>query len=387
MPINTAEVRKLFPATKRINYLFNGGTCLCCSPVQDAIRSFLAEIENGESGDNWQKWINDASEAYKLFAGLIGARTEEVVAIPNTSTGTGLIAHMINPKPGTKIVLDDLAFNTIYPFTTREKYGVGIRVARNVDGYMNIKELQSMVDDETSAIVVSSVTCWNGYRYSLKELSEIAHAHGAYLVVDAAQHAGAVRLDVEQEGVDFLATCGHKWLLAPPGSGFLYVRQDLIERFDPPLPGWVSVSPHLQDEVWQPEFPKTARRFETGMPSLMLLSAVKAGLQLIRKLGLRNIEDEILKRTSYLIEKLRDIGVKVYTPIEREHRAGLVTFLVRNHEALHKELLKNSIVTYHLPDTVVKNMHWPTGGLRVDPTFFNTMNELDDFLDFVRKHT
>ncbi len=80
------------------------------------------------------------------------------------------------------------------------------------------------------------------------------------------------------------------------------------------------------------------------------------------------------------------MGIKVYTPIEKEHRAGLVTFLLKNHEALYNELQKNSIVAFHHPDTVVKNMHWTMGGLRVDPTFFNTMEELDELLKFVRKH-
>ena len=386
MQFNVSRIRRLFPATKRTRYFFNGGICLCSTLVQKAVNDFIAQAGSGYNNRNWEKWMGDVSEAYRLFADLVGADAEEIVAIPNTSVGTSMVAYMINPKSGTNIVLDDLEYNTIYPFTIRAKSGVDMRIVRNRDGYVDTREIESRVDDKTTAIVVSAVSCWNGYRYDLKELSEIAHKNGAYLVVDGAQEAGALRLNVRREGVDFLATCGHKWLLAPPGTGFLYVRKELIERFDPPMPGWMGTTEPWNFEVWQPEYPKTAQRFETGMQNLMLLAAAKASLRFIHELGLDRIEQEILKRSGYLIEKLRDMGIKVYTPIEKEHRAGLVTFLLKNHEALYNELQKNSIVAFHHPDTVVKNMHWTMGGLRVDPTFFNTMEELDELLKFVRKH-
>ncbi len=386
MTLQVRYARKFFPATKRITYLFNGGTCLCPTVAQEAVRNFLIEVENGFNDENWEKWINDANSAYSLFGDLIGATREEIVGIPNTSTGTNMIALMLNPKSGANVVIDDLEYNTVYPFTLREKKGLEIRKASNVDGYIDLIELESLVDDNTSAIIVSSVSCWNGYRYNLKELSDIAHKHDTYLVVDAAQQVGAVKLDVKREGVDFLATCGHKWLLAPPGTGFLYIRKDLISQYDPPLPGWMSITEPGDFEVWKPHFPETAQRLETGMPNFMLLAAAKATLDLIQTLGPDNIEKEILKRTSYLIEKLHDLDVIVYTPREREHRAGLVTFLLHNHEALYNDLVRNSIITFHHPENVRKNMHWPTSGLRVDPTFFNTMEELDDLLGYVKKH-
>ena len=309
-----------------------------------------------------------------------------MLATPNTTVGMGMVAQMVDPKPRSNLVLDDLEYQTIFPFTIREKKGVEVRLARNVGGYSNIDQLISLVDDKTSAIVVSAVSCWNGYRYDLKELSEVAHRHGAYLVVDGAQQVGAVDLDVEKSGVDFLATCGHKWLLAPPGTGFLYVRRELIGRFDPVFPGWMSVTQESSDDIWHPVFPSTATRFESGMKNFMLILAAKASLEMIHSLGPRVIEQEIVKRTSYLIEKLADFGVNIFTPTEEENRAGLVTFLLKKHDALFRALTKRSIIAYHHPENVVRNLKWPTGGLRVDPTFFNTFEELDDLLGLVRRY-
>jgi selenocysteine lyase/cysteine desulfurase len=384
--LKVEDARSLFPATKNVKYFFNGGVCLIPTPVETALREFIAQNENGFSDANWTAWNDNVAAAYRLFARLVGAKQGEIVGIPNTSTGTGLIAYMIDPTDGANVVFDDLEYNTIYPFTMRGKKGVRQRIVRNVDGSVDVGGFEREVDEKTAAIVVSAVSCWNGYRYDLRELSEIAHKHGAYLVVDAAQQAGAVKLDVKRDGVDFLATCGHKWLLGPPGTGFMYVREDLIEKFDPPLPGWMGIDDPATFEVWKPTFPRTAQRFETGMPTVMLLSAMRASMELLERLGHSEIEGEILNRSGYLIERLQDVrGVEVSTPPEREHRAGNVTFLLKNHQRLYDELLKDSFIVFHHPKEVATNMRWSTSGLRVDPSFFNTYDELDELVGHTKR--
>lgn len=356
------------------------------APAEAAINEFARQNERGYSDENWKIWTDNVSSAYRLFADLIGAKETEVVGIPNTSTGTGLFAHMIDPQKGSNVVFDDLAYNTIYPFSMRDREGVRQRLVKNTKGSVDIAEFEKAVDDKTAAVVISSVSCWNGYRYDLRQLSEVVHAHGAYLVVDAAQQVGAVNLDVARDGVDLLATCGHKWLLGPPGTGFMYVREGLIPKFAPPLPGWMGIDDPSTYEVWKPTFPRTAQRYETGMPTMMLLGAMRASLQLIKEIGAARIEDEILNRSGYLIEKLKDIeGVTVFTPAEREQRAGLVTLLLKNHQQLFDDLTKNGFVLFHHPKEVVRNMRWTNGGLRVDPTFFNTLEEIDQLVKYIKK--
>jgi cysteine desulfurase/selenocysteine lyase len=386
MKVNIKDARRLFPATKKVKYFFNGGVCLIPTPVEEALKEFIVQNESGFNAENWKTWNDNVSQAYGLFAEMVGANPTEVVGIPNTSVGTGMIAHMVDPRKGSNVVFDDLEYNTIYPFTMLAKRGVGPRVVRNDgNGSMDVGQFEKSIDDKTAAVVVSAVSCWNGYRYDLRELSEIAHRHGAYLVVDAAQQAGAVKLDVRRDGVDFLATCGHKWLLGPPGTGFMYVREELIEKFDPPLPGWMGIEDPGTFEVWKPKFPKTAHRFETGMPEAMLLNGLRASMQMIKELGRSRVEDEILKRSGYLIEKLQDTKVKLFTPVEKEHRAGVVTFLLRKHQQLYDELLKNSFIVFHHPKEVARNLRWPYSGLRVDPTFFNTYEELDELVAHVKR--
>jgi selenocysteine lyase/cysteine desulfurase len=98
-----------------------------------------------------------------------------------------------------------------------------------------LEDVEKAVDDKTVAVAVSHVEYANGFRNDLKALSQIAHEHGAYLIVDAIQSAGAIPIDVKKDDVDFLATACYKWLLSPPGAGYLYVKEELIEKFERPL--------------------------------------------------------------------------------------------------------------------------------------------------------
>jgi selenocysteine lyase/cysteine desulfurase len=162
MKVSIKDARLLFPATKKVKYFFHGGVCLIPTPVEAALREFVDQNGRGFSDENWRIWSGNVAAAYRLFASLIGGKESEVVGIPNTSVGTAMVAHMISPKRGSNVVFDDLEYNTIYPFTILAKKGVQQRIVRNKDGSMDMGEFEKAVDDKTSAIVVSSVSCWNG---------------------------------------------------------------------------------------------------------------------------------------------------------------------------------------------------------------------------------
>jgi selenocysteine lyase/cysteine desulfurase len=111
--------------------------------VQTKLRECIARNESGFSDRSWGSWSDDLTSAYRLFADLIGGRESEVVGIPNTSTGTSMVAQMIEPKPGTNVVLDDLAYNTAYPFTMLTKRSVQQRIVKEhqrQDGCRRLRE-------------------------------------------------------------------------------------------------------------------------------------------------------------------------------------------------------------------------------------------------------
>lgn len=172
-----------------------------------------------------------------LFAKLIGAKKEEIALIKNTSTGINIAASVLHYPLGSKIVTTDLEHpSVVYPWL-RRSLDVKVHYVKNVNGKFLLDDLEKAVDDKTVAVAVSHVEYVNGFRNNLHAISEIAHKHGAYLIVDAIQSAGAIPIDVKRDDVDFLATACYKWLLSPPGAGYLYIKEELIEKFEPPFVG------------------------------------------------------------------------------------------------------------------------------------------------------
>ena len=159
------------------------------------------------------------------------------------------------------------------------------------------------MDDNTVVVVISHVEYANGFRNDLKVLGEIAHQHGAVLIVDAIQSAGVIPIDVKRDNVDFLATACSKWLLGPSGAAYLYVREELIEKLEPPYVGWASVKQEIFEtvdfwDIWGLRLSETASRFEVGTPSAVSFVGATEAMKMLLNSGIENIERRVIELTT-----------------------------------------------------------------------------------------
>jgi len=342
-------------------------------PVLEAMEKHLEEFATfGAMSD-------DLNDGKKLFARLIGADPAEIALVENTSTGLNIIASMLEYPSGSNVVTTDLEYpSVVYPWL-RKKLGVKIRYVKNVDGKILLEDVEKAVDDKTTVLAISHVEYMNGFRNDLGSLADVAHEHGAYIVVDAIQSAGAIQTDVKRDHVDFLTAGCYKWLLGPAGAGYLYVRKELVEKFEPPMVGWASVKPEVFEtvdfwDIWSLKLSETASRFEVGCPSFMSYAGAKAALKLLLNFGMANVEKRILSLTDHLIEAVKDRGYKLQTPEDPECRSGIVNFLVDNAEETVKKLRAKRII-------VSARAH----GIRVSPHFYNTKEEIDRLVAELKK--
>ena len=365
-------LRQDFPVTKNKIYLNHASHSPLSKPVKDAMQKHIEEYS--EYGD-----AMDLDNGKSSFARLINATKDEIAMVENTSTGMNIIANMLDYPSGSNIVTTDLEYpSVVYPWK-RKKLGVTIRYVKNVAGKILLEDLEKAVDDKTVAVALSHVEYMNGFRFDLKAVSEIAHKHGAYLAVDAIQSLGAFPVDVKHDNVDFLTASCYKWMLGPPGVGYLYVRKELVEKFEPPFIGWASAKPEVFDTVgfWEIQnlyLSETASRFEIGSPSYVSISGAKAALHLLLDVGVENIEKRILKLTDHLIVELAGRGIKFQTPLEPECRSGIVNFLIDHPQERTDELAKKNIV-------VSARAH----GIRVSPHFYNSEEEIDKLVEEATK--
>ena len=369
------RIRRYFPYIREKIFLDHAGVSPICDPVAKAIRNYLNCRVLGEEGDF------DEESAKSLFAQLIGAKSQEIALVPNTSIGLNIAANMLTYPPGSNVVTTDLEFpSVVYPWLRiKMKSNLEIRYVKNVDGKLNIEGFENAVDDHTVAVAISHVEYGNVFKNDLKQISEIAHDHGALLIIDACQSAGAMIIDVKRQGIDLLATSCYKWLLGPCGAGFLYVREDLIEDADPVFVGWASAEQEIfrTDDLWcntKLILSKTASRFQVGTLSVLSYVGAEAGLKLIIEYGTDKVENRIIELTDYLIERLREENFKVQTPEDPLNRSGIVNFKVRNPREIVEELrMKGVIVSARM------------NGVRVSPHFYNTKDDLEKFLTCVKE--
>jgi len=370
---NIHKIREQFPITKSKVFLNHAAQSPLPKPVADAVRRFADDFSN--FGDTSIEW-NDGGKPF--FAKLIGAKPEEIAFVENTSVGLNIAANVLNYLHGSKVVTTDLEYpSVVYPWL-RKSLGVKVHYVKNVDGKILLDDMEKAVDDKTVAVAVSHVEYVNGFRHDLRALSEIAHEHGAYLIVDAIQSAGAMQIDVKKDDVDFLTTACYKWLLSPPGAGYLYVKEELVEKLEPPFVGWASVKPEVFDtidfwDIWNLRLSETASRFEVGSPSFISLTGATEALKMVLNFGIENIQKRILKLTDHLIESVKSLGLKLQTPEESQYRSGVVNFKIDKPKETAESLNRKGII-------VSARAH----GLRVSPHFYNTEEEIDKFMEEIK---
>jgi len=370
------KIREQFPITKNKVFLNHAAQSPLSKPVADAVRKYVDDFSN--FGTTWIEW-NDGGKP--LFAKLVGAKPEEIALVENTSVGLNIAANMLHYPQGSKVVTTDLEYPSVPYVWLRKKLGVKVHYVKNVNGKILLGDVEKAVDDKTVAVAVSHVEYFNGFRNDLRALSEIAHEHGAYLIADAIQSAGAVQIDVKRDDVDFLTAACYKWLLGPPGAGYLYVKEELIEKCEPPFVGWRSVKPEVFEtidfwDIWKLRLSETASRFEVGSPSFMSFLGATEALKLLLNVGMENIEKRILKLTDRLIEGVKNLGLKLQTPEEQRHRSGIVNFKIAKPQEVADKLSSKGIV-------VSARAH----GIRVSPHFYNTKEEIDKLIKEIKQRS
>ena len=238
--------RSLFPDLQARAYLAHAAISPVSAPVREAVSSVLDSYARHGVGA-FPRWMEQRTQLKATLAGLMGARPEDLGLVANTTTGVLDIAQCLPFAPGDRVLSFRGEFPTnITPWQTATGR-VGGRVDllsldgfgdRSGDGLARVEaELQK---GGVKLVAVSAVQFQNGLTMPLAALSELAHAHGAELFVDAIQAVGVVPIDVVEMGVDYLAAGSHKWLMGTEGCGVLYVSPERIAALEPVVAGWMS---------------------------------------------------------------------------------------------------------------------------------------------------
>lgn len=300
--MEAAEIRQLFPGLQETMYFNTASMNVGSAPAREA---YERAVELWSSGRfDWTEAERAGEDARASFAAIIGAGAGEIAIVPAVSTAAGIVAANLPPaKRGENVVVAAHEFTSnYYPWLMLRERGYEVRsVASGGDG-MSAEEFSQAADGGTRLLAVSAVQSANGYRANLRAISNVAAKSGAWLFVDGCQAAGAVPLDVVRDGVDFLASASHKFLLGSRGMGYLYVRRDLLHRIQPVGPGWKAARKPAES-FYGPamDLSPTASKLDTSLAWFPAM-ADKAALGIFSRFG----TDKLLARNSQLTMRLLD---------------------------------------------------------------------------------
>ncbi|MFK8163791.1 MAG: aminotransferase class V-fold PLP-dependent enzyme [Lewinella sp.] len=367
--MNIDQIRSLFPVTKQAIYLNNASQAPLNTLVDDRLQAHLATEINPIGRKPFSR-----DRVRELLSRLLGGAAEEYALTTSTGVGLGMVAQGLNLEPGDNVVIPEREhWNNTFPWLQLEVKGVEVRFAKlNADHSLDPEAIEKLVDANTRVVTMAAVRFNSGFRPNLAAIGAIAHAKGALFVVDAAQAAGMIPIDVERDQIDVLAGCGFKWLLGMHGTGFLYVSNRVVKMIDPVLPGMYAAE-KVYDELHLHE---DARKFETGTMAYALFNAWIAGLELLQRVGINNVYEKALANTDLLLEGLRRKGYQIVTPTrKRVERTAIVHFNtggLDTTKALYEKLKAEKVLVTLQGENI-----------RVSPNFFNTKAEINVFLSLV----
>ena len=333
-------VRRDFPVTDRLTYLNTAARGPFSRAVRDASVAFADQkLHTGFASSRDE--IRE--EARERFAGLFGAKTEEIAILYSTSDGENIVASALDLGPGDNVVIDELHFVTsfiMYRELEKEK-GIELRIVPQRDGRSDLEDFDARIDGNTKLVSVAWVSNRNGFREDVRGLADLAHRQGAYLYADAIQAIGAFPTSLTEEGIDFATTNANKYLYASYGAAPFFVREELLDRIHPDRYGHSSPKKTLDDYHYRLQ--TTARKYEYAAPAYNIVYQLNAGLGYLKEVGLDRIE----KHTTALVQELRDglesLGVDIWTP--PNNNSPIVSFRHgRDSDALQKRFDKEGIV-------------------------------------------
>ena len=368
------RIRQELPATGP-NLFLNTGTFgpLPVRSVQAMQQQLERELQSGRLGSAFfERLIATYQTTRQALSRLLHVDEDEIALTANTGEGLNIISNGLNWQPGDEIITTNHEHISLLAplYQLRARYGVVIRVA-DLGAHAELsvlKAVANLVTPRTKLIALSHVTWSTGVRLEVAEVGALGRERGIPVLIDGAQAAGAIPLDLHALGIDFYAVPGQKWLCGPDGTGALYARREALKYVTATYVGYFSSDdPHA--DTWKLQ--ENARRFEVGGRQTAAVAAQAASLAWLEEtVGHAWIFARIPELNRYAAQALVTVpGLRVLSP--RPGDSGLLTFTLEGRNP--DEAVTYLSEQYHISIRTIPEMD----SLRVSTGFYNTEEEIN----------
>jgi cysteine desulfurase/selenocysteine lyase len=396
--LDVEGIRADFPILERefdgnqVVYLDNAATSQTPEPVVEAIADYYRQT-NANVHRGLHQLSQEASiayeEAHDRVAEFVGASgREEMIFTKNTTESENLVAYAYGLSqlgPGDEIVTTEMEHHSSLVTWQQigKRTGADVKYIRaDETGHLDMDHAKELITDDTQLVSVVHVSNTLGTVNPVGPLAELAHDHGAYILVDGAQSVPNRPIDVEEMGADFFAFSGHK-MCGPTGIGCLYGRQELLEEMEPFLYGGEMIRRVTYEDATWNELPW---KYEAGTPVIGQGIALARACDYLDGIGMEKIRRHENELAQYTLERLAEFDdIEAFGPPAGEERGGLVAFDVDGvHAHDLSEILNDYAVAVRAGHHCTQPLHEKLGvaaTTRASFYIYNTKDEIDTLLD------
>lgn len=377
------ELRHLFfPITRHAVYLNHAANGPLPRPVAHTLHEFVDDTSD-YGNINFARWGEYERGARRRLASFIHARPDQIALTASTGDGLMMIASGLRWQPDDTIISAEGEFpSNVYPWLNLAEQGIRLQAVPLRDHRVAVEDVLESITERTRLVSLSLVEFSTGFRNDITTIARYCHERDILCGIDAMQALGALPVDVQELGVDFLAAAAHKWLLGPQTCGILYLADDLLARLHVARRGWFSVETPFDFFNHKQPLKVGAARFEYSSSNRMPVVGLDAALGVFECIdgGMQAVEARILGLTDHAIAGLEQLGYPVISPQSKGERSGIVCF--KCHPA-RQDLSADQLVTElatHQIHVAARN-----GIVRISPHFYNTPEEIDTLLNVLEE--
>ena len=365
---------KDFPTANKFVSLNAANVALMYHGAHQAIIEWQDDVAlNGSNNFDENSEETVFGELHQVASRLINAGPEDIAVGSSATELLCSLAWAISPSKDQNVVSTEIVFpSTVYPWQrVASSTGCEIRLAKEKNNFIHIDEIITLIDQHTAVVCISHVEYGNGQTFDLHLLAEAAHEHGALLVVDATQSAGAIPIDVQACPVDALISGAYKWLCGPFGAAFMYLAPHLQTKLEPGLVGFRSHKNMWDLDASRIDYPQSAQKFEFSTMAFGCAVGLTRAINFLNDIGVENIFQYNRQLADRLIEGLQTRGAVITSPLEDKSRSSIVRAHFENigSNKIIKSLKQVGVFVSRRGDSI-----------RFSPHFYNSMSDIDKAL-------
>lgn len=325
--------RENFPALQNSVYLQTASTGLIPTYVYDGVKRYQDDryLIGGDS--TWDQGLDtmEMLEASKAaIAEMLCCSAEDIAFGMNTSHVLTYFSANLSFSPGANVVIPADSYSTErYMWQIREDEGLEIRYAECVNHQVRPEEIIRLIDDNTVAVCCTYVNSSSGFRLDAEAIGSICRENDIYFLLDAAQGAGVLDIDVHKLKADVLAFNDYKWMLNYCGSGCAYISRRVRDAIKPKSAGWMSDAYRFYRDSEKLTLPSDCRCYDLGYPNISGIYGLGLAAKRYNALGRQNIQSYVLELSDYLCCQLAKIeGITQLSLFASENRSQIRCFFI-----------------------------------------------------------